>query len=113
MLASRAMRNSEAQGARSMKRTVSVLIAALVAAPAASVNAQSTPIQPEGMALSRFIPAPAGDRLFSIPSPFAAGHWTPHVMLMADYAQDPLVLRRERDGAEIGAVVGDQLTMRL
>ncbi|WP_218060802.1 hypothetical protein, partial [Aeromonas sp. EERV15] len=51
--------------------------------------------------------------MFSVPSPFVAGHLTPHVMLMADYASNPLVLRRERDDAEIGAGVSDQLTFRL
>ncbi|WP_437831681.1 OmpA family protein [Sorangium sp. So ce1153] len=87
-------------------------LAALAVTPAPA-RAQDAPVKPEGMALSRFVPAPAGDRMFSVPSAFSAGHLTPHVMLMADYASNPLVLRRERDGAEIGAVVSDQLTFRL
>ncbi|WP_437599188.1 OmpA family protein [Sorangium sp. So ce590] len=90
--------------------SLAVALAALAAAPA---RAQDAPVKPEGMALSRFVPAPAGDRMFSVPSPFAPGHLTPHVMLLTDYASNPLVLRRERDGAEIGAVVSDQLTFRL
>ncbi|AUX37425.1 MULTISPECIES: OmpA family protein [Sorangium] len=92
--------------------SLAAALAALAAVPALA-RAQDAPVKPEGMALSRFVPAPAGDRMFSVPSPFAPGHLTPHVMLMADYASNPLVLRRERDGAEIGAVVSDQLTFRL
>ena len=48
--------------------------------------------QPAGLALDRFDPAPAGDRMFGVPSPYAAGDLTPHVMLLVDYAHDPLVL---------------------
>ncbi|WP_437957132.1 OmpA family protein [Sorangium sp. So ce119] len=92
--------------------SLAAALAALAVTPAPA-RAQDAPVKPEGMALSRFVPAPAGDRMFSVPSPFAAGHLTPHVMLMADYASNPLVLRRERDDAEIGAVVSDQLTFRL
>ncbi|KYF98623.1 porin [Sorangium cellulosum] len=94
-------------------RSFCSLAAALAALAAAPARAQDAPVKPDGMALSRFVPAPAGDRMFSVPSPFAPGHLTPHVMLMADYASNPLVLRRARDGAEIGAVVSDQLTFRL
>ncbi|XYH96988.1 OmpA family protein [Sorangium sp. So ce1128] len=92
--------------------SLAAALAALAVTPAPAL-AQGAPVKPEGMALSRFVPAPAGDRMFSVPSAFSAGHLTPHVMLMADYASNPLVLRRERDGAEIGAVVSDQLTFRL
>ncbi|WP_437778770.1 OmpA family protein [Sorangium sp. So ce1097] len=92
--------------------SLATALAALAVAPAPA-QAQDAPVKPEGMALSRFVPAPAGDRMFSVPSPFVAGHLTPHVMLMADYASNPLVLRRERDDAAIGAVVSDQLTFRL
>ncbi|WP_438016558.1 OmpA family protein [Sorangium sp. So ce315] len=92
--------------------SLATALAALAVAPAPA-QAQDATVKPEGMALSRFVPAPAGDRMFSVPSPFAAGHLTPHVMLMADYASNPLVLRREHDDAEIGAVVSDQLTFRL
>ncbi|AGP41347.1 OmpA family protein [Sorangium cellulosum] len=92
--------------------SLAAALAALAAVPAPA-RAQDAPVKPDGMALSRFVAAPAGDRMFSVPSPFAPGHLTPHVMLMADYASNPLVLRRARDGAEIGAVVSDQLTFRL
>ncbi|AUX26816.1 porin [Sorangium cellulosum] len=92
--------------------SIAAALAALAAAPAPA-RAQGAPQEPGGMALSRFVPAPAGDRMFSVPSPFSPGHLTPHVMLLADYASNPLVLRRERDDAELGAIVGDQLTFRL
>jgi hypothetical protein len=54
---------------------------------AAAVPARAQ--QPQGIALDRFEPAPAGDRMFGVPSPYAAGDLTPHVMLLADYAQQP------------------------
>jgi outer membrane protein OmpA-like peptidoglycan-associated protein len=44
-----------------------------------------------------------------VPSPFVAGEATPHLMLLLDYAHNPLVLRRESTGADIGSVVGNQL----
>jgi OmpA-OmpF porin, OOP family len=112
MIASRAVHDPQAQGARMVKRFPFALAIAAMLGWAAPVQAQSDPTM-GGMALSRFVPAPAGDRMFGVPSPFTAGHAMPHVMVLADYARDPLVLRRERDGKEIGSIVGDQLTMRL
>ena len=67
----------------------------------------------QGIALNRFDPAPAGDRMFGVPSPFAAGHLTPHLMLMADYAHNPLVLRYASSGDSLGAVVSSQLYLHL
>jgi len=67
----------------------------------------------EGLALDRFDPAPAGDRMFGVPSPYAAGHLTPHVMLLADYAHNPLVLRSVPADADRGAVVKNQLFLHL
>ncbi|WP_231511319.1 OmpA family protein [Chondromyces apiculatus] len=67
----------------------------------------------QGWALSRFEPAPAGDRMFGVPSPYTAGELTPHVMVLADYAHNPLVLRRETDDEVVGAVVGDQLVLHV
>jgi outer membrane protein OmpA-like peptidoglycan-associated protein len=76
---------------------------------AATAAAQEQP----GLALSRFDPAPAGDRMFGAPSPYTAGHLTPHAMILADYAHNPLVLRRESDDENVGAVVGSQLLLHL
>ena len=69
--------------------------------------------QSSGLALDRFDPAPAGDRMFGVPSPYAAGPLTPHIMLLGDYAHNPLVLRSEPSNERVGAVVGDQLYLNL
>jgi len=67
----------------------------------------------EGLALNRFDPAPAGDRMFGVPSPYAAGHLTPHLMLLADYAHNPLKLRSVPTDADRGAIVANQLFLHL
>jgi OOP family OmpA-OmpF porin len=67
----------------------------------------------EGLALNRFDPAPAGDRMFGVPSPFAAGHLTPHVMLLADYAHNPLKLYSVPTDTDRGAIVENQLFLHL
>ena len=69
--------------------------------------------QQKGMALDRFDPAPAGDRMFGVQSPFVAGELTPHVMILGDYAHNPLVLRRLGSGASIGSIVSNQLFLHL
>lgn len=74
----------------------------------AVANAQQ-PVQPAGVALNRFDPSFAGDRMFGVASPFVAGELTPHVALIADYAHNPLVLRREGDDSKIGGIVEHQL----
>src|SRR5277367_2326692 len=66
-----------------------------------------------GLALDRFDPAPAGDRMFGVPSPYAAGDLTPHVMLLGDYAHNPLVLRTIPGNQSDGAVVQSQLYLNL
>lgn len=68
--------------------TLGVLLCA-VALPFAAAAQQSA------IPLSRFQPAPAGDRFFGVPSPYAGEHLVPHVMLLADYAHNPLVLVEE------------------
>jgi OmpA-OmpF porin, OOP family len=69
--------------------------------------------QPAPLALDRFTPAPAGDRMFGVQSPFTAGPLTPHLMLLGDYAHNPLVLRTTKDRTNVGAVVGNQLFLHL
>jgi outer membrane protein OmpA-like peptidoglycan-associated protein len=88
---------------------ISAALGAAIAASTAVAGAQDAPTG--GFALNRFQPAFAGDRMFGVPSPFVAGSFTPHAMLMADYAHNPLVLRR--DGEDIGTVVGGQLFLHL
>jgi OmpA-OmpF porin, OOP family len=84
-------------------------LAAAVSTIAGSAWAQSTP----PLALNRFDPAPAGDRMFGVQSPFAAGSATPHVMLLGDYAHNPLVVRRQSDDTDLGAIVSSQLFLHL
>lgn len=72
----------------------------------------------QGFSIARFSPSPAGDRLFSIPSPYAAGAplvagFPLHAALYVDYAHDPLVLRGATSGHDRGAIVGDQAIFHL
>src|SRR5580704_11147553 len=61
------------------------------------------------VALDRFEPAPAGDRMFGVESPFAAGEGVPHVALLFDYAHNPYVLHHGPGQTDVGAVVSDQM----
>ncbi|HRI69952.1 MAG TPA: thrombospondin type 3 repeat-containing protein, partial [Polyangium sp.] len=64
------------------------------------------------IALERFYASNAGDRLFSVASPYVLGHKVPHVALYIDYAHDPLILR-EKTTKEYGAsVVSNQMFLR-
>jgi OmpA-OmpF porin, OOP family len=85
------------------------LAAAAVLGAGADASAQPKP----PLALDRFDPAPAGDRMFGVPSPFAAGDPGVHVMVLGDYAHDPLVLRTKKDDKTIGAIVSSQLFLHL
>jgi outer membrane protein OmpA-like peptidoglycan-associated protein len=67
----------------------------------------------EGFALGRFHPAPAGDRMFGVQSPGTAGDLAVHAMLLADYAESPLVLRTAQGNEDAGTVVGSQLLLHL
>ncbi|WP_437927727.1 OmpA family protein [Sorangium sp. So ce291] len=91
------------------------LAAALCLLGAAARAEAQEPARPEGFALDRFQPAPAGDRMFGVQSAHTAGDASPHIMILGDYAQDPLVLRRESGNADIGdgKVVGSQLLLHL
>lgn len=90
------------------KRSLPGLSALTLLLAAGSASAQTS-----GLALNRFDPAPAGDRMFGVPSPYAAGHLTPHVMLLGDYAHQPLVLRSVPSDDDRGAVVKNQLFLHL
>ncbi|WP_437813562.1 OmpA family protein [Sorangium sp. So ce1078] len=91
-----------------------VLAAAAWAAPASAQEAGPA----RGLALNRFNPAPAGDRMFSVSSPYAAspqqdGSPTLHLALLGDYAHNPLVLTRVGTDDHLGAIVGHQLFLHL
>ena len=56
--------------------------------------------------------------MFGVPSPYAAspnqdGSATLHLMLLGDYAHNPLVLTREGSDENLGAIVGHQLFLHL
>src|SRR4051794_33669966 len=59
--------------------------AALVALVALAPDAGAQQMPGQSLALDRFNPAPAGDRMFGVQSPYVAGDLTPHVMLLVDY----------------------------
>ena len=80
---------------------------------AALMAAASPALAQSGLALDRFDPAPAGDRMFGVQSPYAAGEATPHLMLLGDYAHDPLVIKTIPANQSIGAVVKNQLFLHL
>ncbi|HEY6722948.1 MAG TPA: OmpA family protein [Polyangiaceae bacterium] len=70
--------------------------------------AQSTSEAPETqVALNRFEPSFAGDRMFGVQSPFAAGDAKFHAGVFGDYSHDPLVLRDAED-EQVGGVVSRQ-----
>src|ERR1700679_3470498 len=83
------------------------------AAAAALLAAGPLSAQTSGLALDRFDPAPAGDRMFGVPSPYAAGDLTPHAMLLLDYAHNPLVIQTIPGNGQLGSVVKNQLFMHL
>ncbi|APR76225.1 outer membrane protein OmpA [Minicystis rosea] len=67
----------------------------------------------QGLPLDRFEPAPAGDRMFGVPSPFVAGHLTPHAGLLLEYAHNPLVLSRINNGENVGTVLSSQMFLHV
>ncbi len=74
--------------------------------------------QQQGFSIAHFSPSPAGDRFFSLPSPYAAGApivagFPLHAALYADYARDPLVLHGATSGRDLGAIVRDQMILHL
>jgi outer membrane protein OmpA-like peptidoglycan-associated protein len=89
------------------------LLGAATAAMTICAGAGPALAQTSGLALDRFDPAPAGDRMFGVPSPYAAGDLTPHLMLLMDYAHNPLVIRTIPNNNNVGAVVKNQLYLNL
>ena len=85
---------------------------ALVAATAALASPARAQTQPP-LALDRFNPAPAGDRMFGVQSPFVAGDPGLHVMLLGDYAHNPLVLKTTNDNTRVSSIVSSQLFLHL
>jgi outer membrane protein OmpA-like peptidoglycan-associated protein len=85
----------------------------LGAAAAAAVVATPLSARAQGLALDRFDPSPAGDRMFGVQSPYVAGHLVPHVMLEADYAHNPLTIASVKTGDRLASVVSDQLFFHL
>jgi outer membrane protein OmpA-like peptidoglycan-associated protein len=66
-------------------------------------------VRAQGLALDRFDPSYAGDRMFGVASPFVAGHLAVHAGILMDYAHDPLVLRSLSGDRTLGVVVMNQL----
>jgi OOP family OmpA-OmpF porin len=83
-----------------------LFVALVLALSTASVRVSA---QAQSLTLDRFDPAPAGDRMFGVQSPYVAGELTPHVMLIGDYGHNPLVLRTVGSNQSLGSVVSNQL----
>jgi hypothetical protein len=81
----------------------------VVAGAVATADAQEAA---PSIALERFYSSNAGDRLFSVASPYVLGHKVPHVALYIDYAHDPLILRRKSDLEYGASVVSNQMFLR-
>jgi outer membrane protein OmpA-like peptidoglycan-associated protein len=91
----------------------SSLTALLSGALALGVLAVPGVARAQGFALDRFDPAPAGDRMFGVPSPFVAGKATLHAELLAEYAHHELGIRVADSTGETyaGAVVANRLLL--
>ena len=92
-------------------------IALVLGALAVALSARPARAQ-QGFSIAHFSPSPAGDRLFSIPSPYAAGEplaaaFPLHAALYVDYAREPLVVRGATSGTKLGAIVRDQAIVHL
>lgn len=83
----------------------------------------SYPARAQSVALNKFEPAPAGDRMFGVESPYAAsfssqgasgeGNVAVHAAVYVDYGHNPYALQRAPSLLEPKAVVGDQLFMHV
>ncbi len=86
--------------------------AALMAANTANAQEGAAP-STTGFALQRFSPALAGDRFFSVSSPYASGETTLHAGLLVDYATNPLLVSRVKGVTDDTGVVTDQMHVHL
>jgi outer membrane protein OmpA-like peptidoglycan-associated protein len=86
-------------------------VAAMLLTVASTGAAQQSTDSPK-FSLERFNPSQAGDRLFGVQSPFVAGHVVAHAVLMADYAHNPLVVRKA-NGDAIGSIVSGQMLLHV
>jgi len=93
----------------------SAAFAVMCLAALAARDASAQELQRRDIDLPKFNPAPAGDRFFGVPSPYAAGELTFHSAATLDYAREPLTLVRDTgDGTEdIGTIVSDQMFLNL
>jgi OmpA-OmpF porin, OOP family len=80
------------------------LAAALSAGVLAPASARA-----QQVALDRFEPAPAGDRMFGVESPYALGSGVTHVAVLFDYAHNPYTLKHGPGQSDVQAVVSDQM----
>lgn len=87
--------------------TLALTAGAVLGAAALPARAQ------EGTAVDQFDPTPVGDDAFGVQSPHVRGRLRLRAGAGLDLAHDSLVLRSTASDAEIGAVVGDQLWLRL
>jgi OmpA-OmpF porin, OOP family len=94
-----------------VSRWLCVPVALATCAAASGPARAQTAVQAPQVALDRFDPAPAGDRMFGVESPFTAGEGTPHVELLADYGHNTYTLSHGPGITAVNAVVGDQLFM--
>src|SRR5437660_6969552 len=85
----------------------------LVALFPSAASAQE--VETRAVDLPKFNPAPAGDRFFGVPSPYAAGKLTFHSSVTLDYAREPLTLvsRVGTETTKIGTIVSDQLLLHV
>src|SRR5262249_20713759 len=91
-----------------------ILAGALSAIALVSPEVRAQQSAPQGFALGRFQPAPAGDSMFGVESPYTVGgERALHVMLLADYAHGPLIVRSASDGRTLGAIVRSQVLLHL
>src|SRR5688572_24989008 len=68
--------------------------------------------QPSGVtgSLERFEPAPAGDAMFGVPSPWTQGHLAPKAAVILDFAYHPLSIQ---EGSTRHTIVSQQVFLHL